>query len=74
MVILVQKPTESGIKPISMHISKLNAIGPALSTLAMQDEAFCEALADIVEQARQHRNDWVRDLLAPSPAKKKRKW
>lgn len=74
MVILVQKPTESGIKPISMHISKLNAIGPALSTLAMQDEAFCEALADIVEQARRHRNDRLRDLLAPAPAKKKRKW
>jgi hypothetical protein len=74
MVILVQKPNGMGIKPISMHISKLNVIGPALSTLVMQDEAFCEALGDIVEQARGHRHDWVRDFLAPIPPKTKRKW
>jgi hypothetical protein len=55
MVITVSKSDERGRKPIGMHISRLNVIGPALSTLMHQDRDFCEAMGEMVQEARRCR-------------------
>lgn len=58
MVITVSKSDSRGRRPIGMHISRLNAIGPALSTLMHQDRDFCEAVGEMVQEARRRRFSW----------------
>lgn len=55
MVITVMKRDEWGRQPIGMHMSRMNKVGPALATLLAQDDDFCEALGEMVEEARRRR-------------------
>ena len=55
MIITVQKRNASGQQPIAMHTSRQNKIGPALLTLICQDSDFCEALGEMVDEARRRR-------------------
>lgn len=58
MVITVMKRDEWGRQPIGMHMSRMNKVGPALATLIAQDHDFCEALGEMVEEARRRRQGW----------------
>lgn len=55
MVITVMKRDEWGRQPIGMHMSRMNKVGPALASLIAQDRDFCEALGEMVEEARLRR-------------------
>lgn len=55
LALIVQARDKSGKQPIAMHISKLNKIGPALLTMIIEDHDFCEALGEMVDEARRRR-------------------
>lgn len=65
MVILVQHRDSNGRQPIAMHTSRQNKIGPALLTLIIQDPLFCEALGELVEEARLRRLGFTPNQLFP---------
>ncbi|KAB7726691.1 hypothetical protein F5984_23990 [Rudanella paleaurantiibacter] len=55
MVITVMKRDDLGRQPIGMRMSRMNKVGPALASLINQDHDFCEALGEMIEEARRRR-------------------
>ncbi|XAZ82158.1 hypothetical protein A6C57_27910 (plasmid) [Fibrella sp. ES10-3-2-2] len=65
MVVTVMKQDGQSRQPIGMHISRMNKVGPALAALITQDHDFCEALGEMVEEARRRRQGLPPSRLFP---------